>query len=196
MKIGLDIDGVILDSENVFRASAELYDLLELHKNGVVNPKGFRNSERYDWNANETSGFREKFIELTKKSMLMPNAKEVLQLLKKDGHELIIITARGLTIKGMKEAGEERLNDFNLTFNKYFWCVEDKTAICKQESIDIMIDDKSSICNDTAQNKIKTLYFRDVNREKLGENEYLKEVNNWGEIYRYIYNLSMEEKTK
>ena len=196
MKIGLDIDGVILDSENVFRASAELYDLLELHKNGVVNPKGFRNSERYDWNANETSGFREKFIELTKKSMIMPNAKEVLQLLKKDGHELIIITARGLTIKGMKEAGEERLNDFNLTFNKYFWCVEDKTAICKQESIDIMIDDKSSICNDTAQNKIKTLYFRDVNREKLGENEYLKEVNNWGEIYRYIYNLSMEEKTK
>ena len=117
MKIGLDIDGVILDSENVFRASAELYDLLELHKNGVVNPKGFRNSERYDWNANETSGFREKFIELTKKSMIMPNAKEVLQLLKKDGHELIIITARGLTIKGMKEAGEERLNDFNLTFN-------------------------------------------------------------------------------
>ena len=196
MKIGLDIDGVILDSENVFRASAELYDLLELHKNGVVNPKGFRNSERYDWNANETSGFREKFIELTKKSMIMPNAKEVLQLLKKDGHELIIITARGLTIKGMKEAGEERLNDFNLTFNKYFWCVEDKTAICKQESIDIMIDDKSSICNDTAQNKIKTLYFRDVNREKLGENEYLKEVHNWGEIYRYIYNLSMEEKTK
>lgn len=196
MKIGLDIDGVILDSENVFRASAELYDLLELHKNGVVNPKGFRNSERYDWNANETSGFREKFIELTKKSMLMPNAKEVLQLLKKDGHELIIITARGLTIKGMKEAGEERLNDFNLTFNKYFWCVEDKTAICKQESIDIMIDDKSSICNDTAQNKIKTLYFRDVNREKLGENEYLKEVNNWGEIYRYIYNLNMEEQTK
>ncbi len=196
MKIGLDIDGVILDSENVFRASAELYDLLELHKNGVVNPKGFRNSERYDWNANEISGFREKFVELTKKSMLMPNAKEVLQLLKKDGHELIIITARGLTIKGMKEAGEERLNDFNLTFNKYFWCVEDKTAICKQESIDIMIDDKSSICNDTAQNKIKTLYFRDVNREKLEENEYLKEVNNWGEIYRYIYNLSMEEKTK
>lgn len=196
MKIGLDIDGVILDSENVFRASAELYDLLELNKNGVVNPKGFRNSERYDWNANEISGFREKFVELTKKSMLMPNAKEVLQLLKKDGHELIIITARGLTIKGMKEAGEERLNDFNLTFNKYFWCVEDKTAICKQESIDIMIDDKSSICNDTAQNKIKTLYFRDVNREKLEENEYLKEVNNWGEIYRYIYNLSMEEKTK
>lgn len=196
MRIGIDIDGVILNSENLFRASAELYDLLELHKNGVVNPQGFRNSERYDWNENETSKFREKFVELTKKSMLMPKAKEVLQLLEDDGHELVIITARGLTIKGMKEAGEERLNDFGLRFSEYFWCVEDKTEICKQQSIDVMIDDKASVCSDIARNKIITLYFRDVNREKLEENEYLKEVNNWGEIYRYIYNLNMEEQTK
>ena len=57
-----------------------------------------------------------------------------------------------------------------------------------------MIDDSPIHCKKLVENKIKTLYFRDVNREKLEENEYLKEVNHWGEIYRYIYNLSMEEK--
>lgn len=41
MKIGIDIDGVILNSENLFRVKAELYDLLELNKNGVINKMVF-----------------------------------------------------------------------------------------------------------------------------------------------------------
>ena len=57
-----------------------------------------------------------------------------------------------------------------------------------------MIDDRATICKAISDNRIRALYFRDVNREKLEENEFLKEVNNWGEIYRYIYNLNMEEK--
>ena len=56
-----------------------------------------------------------------------------------------------------------------------------------------MIDDKASICKQISENKIKSLYFRNVNREILQENDYLKEVNNWGEIYRYIYNLNLED---
>ena len=195
MKIGIDIDGVILNSENLFRVKSELYDLLELHKKGVINKKGFLDCERYDWTNEELDNFRIKyFIQVTKESNLMPGVKEVLELLKNDGHELIIITARGLTIKGMKEAGEEKLNICKLKFDRYYWAVENKAKVCENEKVDIMIDDKASICKEISQNKIKTLYLRDVNREKLEENEYLKEVNNWGEIYRYIYNLNMEEK--
>lgn len=187
MKIGIDIDGVILNSENLFRVKAELYDLLELKRSGITDKKGFLEAERYNWTKNEIENFREKYlIQATKESSLMPGAKEVLELLKNDGHELIIITARGLTIKGMKEVGEEKLNEFGLKFDKYYWAIENKFEICKKENIDIMIDDKESVCKQTSEKKIKTLYFRDVGREKLEENEYLKEVNNWGEIYRII----------
>ena len=56
-----------------------------------------------------------------------------------------------------------------------------------------MIDDRAKICKTISENDIRTLYFRDAGREKLEENKYLKEVNNWGEVYRYIYNLNMEE---
>ena len=150
---------------------------------------GFLDSERYDWTKEELEEFRNKyFVQVTKESELMPGVKEVLELLKNDGHELIIITARGLTIKGMKEVGEEKLNEFGLKFDKYYWAIENKFEICKKENIDIMIDDKESVCKQTSEKKIKTLYFRDVGREKLEENEYLKEVNNWGEIYRIIKN--------
>ena len=49
-----------------------------------------------------------------------------------------------------------------------------------------MIDDDWRIIKNLSDNSVKTLYFRDTNLKKLQENEYIKEVNNWGEIYRYI----------
>ena len=183
MKIGLDIDGVI-------------YDLLELHKNGIVNNE-FWAQYRYDWTVEQQEEFKNKyFMDLSRTVNLKTGAKEIIELLKQDGHELIIITARGGWIKEMRNVMEEKFQKDELNFSKYYWAIQNKTEICKNEQIDIMIDDSPVICKEMVQNKVKTLYFRDVNREKLQENEYLKEVNNWGEIYRYIYNLSMEEKTK
>lgn len=194
MKIGIDIDGVILDFESRVRCYAELYDLLELHKNGITNENEYLEAARYQtWNEEEVKNFRKHFIEITKKSELMPYAKEVIELLKNDGHELIVITARGITVKDMKQAGEEKFKEFGLQFDKIYWATENKLEICKKENIDIMIDDRPDTCREISKNKIKTLYFRNVNIEKLEQNDYLKEVNNWGEIYRYIYNLKMEE---
>lgn len=50
----------------------------------------------------------------------------------------------------------------------------------------IQIDDDWRIIKRLADNQVKTLYFRDTNLMKLEENEYIKEVNNWGEIYIVI----------
>ncbi len=195
MKIGIDIDGVILNTENMLRVKAELYDLLELNKSGVINKKGVIEAERYNWNEEEVKRFREKYLlQSMKESNLMPGAKEVIELLKKDNHELIIITARGRIFKETKNEAEQKFQQFGLSFDKYYWALEDKLEICKKEKVDVMIDDRTQICKTISDNKIRTLYFRDVNREKLEENAFLKEVNNWGEIYRYIYNLNMEEK--
>ena len=51
-----------------------------------------------------------------------------------------------------------------------------------------MIDDSYDICKRLSENRIKTIYFRDKEMKKLEQNEYLKEVSNWGEIYRIIKN--------
>lgn len=198
MKIGIDIDGVILNSENEFRVNGEIYDLLELHKNGVVNTKGIIDIERYDWTTEEKDGFRQKYLlRSLLDAQIMPGAQRILKLLKDDGHELILITARGMKEhcgEDAKKAAIDKFEKYGLKFDKYYWATKDKVEVAKQENIDVMIDDRITICSQMQKNKIKTLYFRDVNREKLEENEYLKEVNNWGEIYRYIYNLNLEEK--
>lgn len=80
------------------------------------------------------------------------------------------------------------LEENNIKFDKYYWTVQDKLEVCKNENVDIMIDDDWRIIERLADNQVKTLYFRDTNLKKLPENEYIKEVNNWGEIYRHINN--------
>ena len=85
------------------------------------------------------------------------------------------------------EADAKRiLNEGNIVFNKYYWKQTDKLATCKKENIDIMIDDDYKIIEKLSTNGVKTLYFRDTNLKRLAENDYVKEVNNWGDVCRYF----------
>ena len=59
----------------------------------------------------------------------------------------------------------------------------------KSKKIDIIIEDDYRTVDLLSRNNIKTLYFRDVNLKKLNENEFITEVNNWGDIYRIIWNM-------
>ena len=49
-----------------------------------------------------------------------------------------------------------------------------------------MIDDSYEKCKSLANSKIKTIYLKDAASYDLEENEYVKTLYNWGEIYRYI----------
>lgn len=41
-------------------------------------------------------------------------------------------------------------------------------------------------CTSVAEAKIKAIYLKDAPSYELEENEYIKVMYNWGEIYRYI----------
>ena len=110
----------------------------------------------------------------------------VYNLLKKKGHEFIVITARGGMVNEMKDDAIRMFKENNIEFDKCYWAVKDKLEICKKENIDIMIDDDWKIIKQISNNRIKTLYFRDTNMVKLYNNDYITEVNNWGDIYRYL----------
>ena len=56
----------------------------------------------------------------------------------------------------------------------------------KLREIKNYFDDDWKIIEKLSANNIRTLYFRDTNLKKLEENKYIKEVNNWGDICRYI----------
>ena len=187
MKIGIDLDGVVIDSETTFRTYEEIFDIDILNGNNLINREEPKFQARYNWTKEQEKEFIEKyFLKISKESNLMSGFMATYELLKQQGHEFVAITARGGFIKEMKDDAIRLLNENNITFDKYYWHIDDKLEICQKENVDIMIDDDWKIIKKLTENKIKTLYFRDTNLMKLEENEYIKEVNNWGDIYRYI----------
>ena len=194
MKIGIDLDGVVIDSETTFRTYEEIFDIDILKGNNLINKKEPKFQARYNWTSEQEKEFIEKnFLAISKESNLMSGFIAIYNLLKKQGHEFVVITARGGFIKEMKDDAIRVLQENNIKFDKYYWNVQDKLEICKNEKVDIMIDDDWRIIKKLADNEVKTLYFRDTNLMKLEENEYIKEVNNWGDIYRYIRKINKNE---
>ena len=187
MKIGIDLDGVVIDSETTFRTYEEIFDIDILRGKNLINRKEPKFQARYNWTEEQEKEFIKKyFLTVSKESNLMSGFIGVYNLLKEQGHKFVVITARGGFIKEMKEDAIRLLEENNIKFDKYYWKVEDKLEICKNEKLDIMIDDDWKIIKRLADNQVKTLYFRDTNLMRIKENEYIREVNNWGDIYRYI----------
>jgi uncharacterized HAD superfamily protein len=113
--------------------------------------------------------------------------------LKRQGHQFVVITARGLTpdgtfMKEMEDDAKRVLQESNILFDKYYWGQRDKLEVCQKEHIDIMIDDDWKIIKRLSENQIKTLYFRDTNLKALPNSKFIQEVNNWGDICRCINN--------
>ncbi len=192
MKIGIDLDGVVIDSETTFRTYEELYDLAILKENNLIDREEPKFQARYNWTKEQQKDFTDKFfLQISKESNLMSGFIGAYNYLKEQGHEFVVITARGLRtdgtfIKEMEDDAKRVLNESNIIFDKYYWGQADKLNVCKKENVDVMIDDDWKIIEKLSANNIRTLYFRDTNLKKLEENKYIKEVNNWGDICRYI----------
>lgn len=191
MKIGIDLDGVVIDSVRLFNTYEEIYDIDVLKGNNLINRNQVDFQEKYDWTDEQKSEFIEKyFLIVAKENKLMPGFKEVYRLLKDEEHRFIVITTRGKTVEKLKDESLRLFRKNNIEFDKYYWSVNDKLEICKKENIDLMIEDNWKHVKRLTDNNVKTLYFRDVNMVKLEENEYIKEVNNWGDIYRYFKEMN------
>lgn len=190
MRIAIDIDGTIYDTQEYIMVLAEIYDAEELHKNSIVNPEAFWTNKKYNWNEEENENFNKKVYEISKMSNLIPGAKEVIQKLQEKGVKTIIVTARG-NVPGednekMIEVIEEKFNKDNLEFDEYCWKQLNKIEVCKQQKIDYLIDDSPIVCEETSKAGIKTIFLKHAGVKSPEENENLIELNNWGEIYRFL----------
>lgn len=194
MNIGIDIDGVILDFQDRIRNYSEWYDLEIFKKNGPKKKDEIKVWKRYNWNKDEVERFiNDTFIKVANDCKIIPFAKEIIAKLK-ENNRIVIITARGdLAGEKMIEIAKKQLEEANIKYDKIYWNTQDKVEVCKEEKIDYMIDDYADICEALSKNKIKTIYFRAKDNRVLPEGKYLKEVSNWAEIYRYIYE---NKKTK
>jgi len=196
MKIGIDLDGVVIDSENVWRVYGEIFALEDLNNKKIYDYNEPKQQSRYNYSKEELDLYINKYLlKGSKESNLKPGFLPVYLRLRELGYEMVVITARGMFKEEMIDDAINLLEKNNIVFDKYYWNISNKLEICKQENIDVMIDDDYKIISELSKNNVKTLYFRDVNLKKLPQSEYVYEVNNWGDIYRYFKeNTKKEEK--
>ena len=84
MKIGIDLDGVVFDSEKVYRVYSELYDMLELKQNSKIDNTELRFQDRFAWTEEQTEKFWKLYVrKVFKETEFMPGAKTVLKMLRK-----------------------------------------------------------------------------------------------------------------
>lgn len=188
MKIGIDLDGVVFDSEKEFRILSEIYDMKELKQNSKLDNREVSFQRRFDWTDEQSEEFFNKNIKwIIENANVMPGAKRVLKMLKDEGNELIVITARGGKDEKLIDISQNKIKENGMDiFDKYFYAVKNKAEICRNEGIDVMIDDTTQNCIDISNEGIKTLYFRDGASFELAESNLIKTVYNWGEVYREL----------
>lgn len=182
-KLALDLDGVVFDSENLYRVYTEIYDVDVKKGNNIINNSERTFQKRYNWDKNEFSEFYNKYSKtILENSNIMPGAEIVISKLS-EYFDIIIVTAR--SDEEMKYT-LEILKKVNLNSVKIYNNEHKKIDKFLEEKVDYIIDDDNIICINASNNNIHSLYFKNNASDKLEENEYIKNVNNWGEIYRYL----------
>ena len=182
-KIALDLDGVVFDSENLYRVYSEMYDVDNFGADNLIdnNPRIYQ--KRYNWPQDELDKFyKEKAPIILSTANLMTGVELVLKKLMSK-FEIIIVTSRS---EEETNIGLAKLKDAGLDNLKVFFSEHSKIERLKMEKCDYIVDDDIDICRNAAKNGITGIYFKNAAANKVDDEEHFKVVNNWGEIYKFL----------
>ena len=195
MNIGIDIDNVISNFDEALLEEYLKHDK-DLRGTGIVNKNLHITEGMFDWTEKEEREFYLANIEgIVKTLNVKDGAKEYIDKLKQDGHNIFIITGRDNgEYTNPVEMTQKWLKENNIYYDKLIFTnaykndKHGKTEKCFENNIDIMIDDSVHICKDCMENNITTLLMdRVVTRKEKG----MTRVKNWKEIYEFISNYKI-----
>ncbi len=184
-KFGFDIDGVLTDegnNENNIWHKSFINHFGEKVKK-VSNSYDFR--EAY----NLPDSVIEEFLIKNKDKIFssVPPYQEAIDFLnnlKKQGHKIILITARH---EEFRETTEKWLDKNNIPYDKLYHD-DDKAPLALNENLKIFIDDHLDNVREIKSAGITALLFTREHNLNATEDEYTARVDNWQDIKEYIYN--------
>ena len=181
-KIALDLDGVVFDSENLYRVYTEIYDTDVNKKDTIIDNSQRIFQKRYNWTEEEFKNFYNDNAEkVLRNANFMTGVDIVLNKLK-NNFEFIVVTSRN---DFETEIAKDKLRTIGFGDIKIFNNEHHKIEKLLEEKVDYMIDDDDNICINAADSGIFALYFKNNASNKV-DKENVINVNNWGEIYKYL----------
>lgn len=196
MKIGIDIDNVISNFNDELLKEYLKHDK-ELRNTGIINKDVFIRYGMFDWTEKEETEFYKNSIErIAIKLKPIHRATETIKKLKEDGNEIISISGRNNgEYNNPYKLTEEWLAKYNIVYDKLIltnaYNKEEKANVCKENNIDIMIEDSTQTAVNIEKVGTKVLF---MNTRYNKNNENFEKVSNWKEIYSKISKLYKKDK--
>lgn len=173
MKIGIDIDNTICSTDEVIDIKIKEY----------IKEHGMSQEEFFGDSSNMDKFYKEKILEVIAEDPVKDDFLRVLNKLKVN-NEIIIVTARNETFvktsQSMRKATMDWLAKNNIYYDKYFDDAykEGKVKVCKDEAIDIIIDDDINNYLAFKEHGVNTLLFDD----KCKYLDIVDRVGSWEEV--------------
>lgn len=185
--IGIDIDGIIGDSDKIFRKHINKYFDINLKREDIIH-------FYYDKVLGITKKQMEKFWDsFTEKNLwlsipLLPLAKTSIDYLS-EKYEIIIITSRN---ESLMDTTKTWLEKNKIKFNKLYLCKRGESKLSKilQNNIDLyaLIEDKLDIAENFSKEDIKVYLFNyqwnQTTKKSLNKN--IIRINGWREILSFL----------
>lgn len=183
MTIGVDIDDTITNSsELIIKYVKKFFN--------TDNPTLISNVMHLTQIEDKLLEFYEKYLyELMNTYTIKENAKEVIDRSRAKGHKIIIITARGYTIRnGIIDITKNYLKEHGINYDKIIFQARSKVNACKENNIDLMIDDSVEVVTELKKEGINAILFTSFNNKDIDVD--FTRVNSWLEIEEYIDKLN------
>ena len=190
MRIGVDVDGVLNDVAEWHFAYGSKF-CTDHNINRGFNPNGYYMEEQFYLTAEENREFWRQYIfDLLLAIQPRPFATEVIHILRQDGHEVFILTARDnqyLTNQydGMSDFYVKHwLNKYNIEYDGIITGTTNKKEKCINGKFDIMIEDKKT--NVDMISKIIPVFVFDAPYNQTCSGTYVIRVYSWYQVYQEI----------
>ena len=180
MRIGIDIDDVITDTSLTITDYIVKYD-----RNGEI----LEHIEEVMRGEMPTQGikkfFDENSIKIFESAKLKKDVSKVTRNFLDTGHEIFLITSRGdVKFKGSERLTLEYLKNNDVSYSKILFNSFDKAKVCKENYIDIMVDDSAKYCTEISKENIKSVLFTSEVNKLLDVD--VQRVSSWLELERII----------
>ena len=187
MRIGLDIDNVILDTDSLI-----LEEMIKEDKNkrnkGIINKNAsYIFSGMFDWSKEEIEEFLINNMErIASNVKSIKDSKKYIDKLLEEENEIYLISNRAYPYyKEPLNTTKDNLKKNNINYTKLILTdTNDKSKECLDLKIDIMFDDRASNCLKLKEKGINCYLVKTIYETRTFNN--LEMVNNFEEIYLKI----------
>jgi len=197
MNIGIDIDDTIVNTYEPMKKYADMFDINVLGNTGANTEElgmidhGHYLEVIYNWDRKIKFDYFDTYYKnVLEECTMLPNAKEIIQKLYNEGNNIFFVTARVSKVKNCntEELTKKTLKNNDIPYNKLIIDADDKAKYCKENGIDVFIDDSYATCKSIKENGVK-VYLMTTKVNCNLDTEDIERVKDWKEIYEKIHNM-------